>query len=401
VGEWPEVRLGDLVSIKHGYAFDGQHFRSEPPGDILLSPGNFAIGGGFQESQRRYYTGAVPSEFVLEPGALLVTMTDLSKAGDTLGYPAFVPEAPAGTRYLHNQRLGKVVLRAGVPLEPEYLFYVMRHRSYRAEVLASATGTTVRHTSPSRIEAFRFRLPPLTEQRRIARILGALDDKIEVNRRMADTLRATAAEVYRDVSGNASTDALIGDVAEVIDCLHSKKPERRRTGRPLLQLDNIRGDGLLDMGDAYLIDESDYAVWISRIEAAPGDCIITNVGRVGAVAQIPTGVRAALGRNMTAVRCRGDFPYPTFILEALLSAAMREEIALRTDTGTILEALNVRSIPLLRLPRPGRSDLARFERVVRPIRARMEQALAESRALAAVRDTLLPGLLSGELEVAA
>jgi type I restriction enzyme, S subunit len=44
---WPEVRLGDLVQIKHGYAFDGAYFRDEPPGDVLLTPGNFAIGGGF------------------------------------------------------------------------------------------------------------------------------------------------------------------------------------------------------------------------------------------------------------------------------------------------------------------------------------------------------------------
>jgi type I restriction enzyme S subunit len=49
-------------------------------------------------------------EFVLYEGDLIVTMTDLSKQTDTLGYPAFVPTASDGRRYLHNQRLGKVVL---------------------------------------------------------------------------------------------------------------------------------------------------------------------------------------------------------------------------------------------------------------------------------------------------
>ena len=69
----------------------------------------------------------------------------------------------------------------------------------------------------------------------------------------------------------------------MIDCLHSKKPERLDAGMPFLQLTNIRDDGLIDMEDTYFIDEADYRKWISRLEANPGDCVITNVGRVGAV----------------------------------------------------------------------------------------------------------------------
>lgn len=167
-----------------------------------------------------------------------------------------------------------------------------------------------------------------------------------------------------------------------------------------MQLGNIRNDGLLDMTDPYYIDELDYREWISRMEASPGDCVITNVGRVGAVAQIPSGVRAALGRNMTGVRCKADFTFPTFVIECLLSESMRDEIALWIDSGTILDALNVRSIPRLRFAKADRSVLEWFERLVRSIRKRMEDGLAESRTLALLRDALLPRLVSGELRVA-
>ena len=68
---------------------------------------------------------------------------------------------------------------------------------YRHEVLASATGTTVKHTSPGRIKQFRFPLPPLPEQRAIAHILGTLDDKIELNRRMNETLEAMARALFK------------------------------------------------------------------------------------------------------------------------------------------------------------------------------------------------------------
>jgi type I restriction enzyme S subunit len=135
------------------------------------------------------------------------------------------------------------------------------------------------------------------------------------------------------------------------------------------------------------------------MEAMPGDCVVTNVGRVGAAAQMPAGQRAALGRNMTGVRCKQAFPYPTFLIECLLSKAMREEIVQKMDSGTILDALNVRNIPKLRFVRSPKGVVRRFEELARPFRAQMERHLAESRTLAALRDTLLPKLINGEIRV--
>ncbi len=77
------------------------------------------------------------------------------------------------------------------------------------------------------------------------------------------------------------------------------------------------------MEDTYYISESDYNKWISRIEAGFGDCVITNVGRVGAVSQVPGYVKAARGRNMTAIRCNSQYHYPTYLIELLLSDYMK------------------------------------------------------------------------------
>ena len=196
-GKWREVTLGDLINIKHGFAFKGSFFRVEPQGDILLTPGNFAIGGGFKGGNLKYYDGEIPEGFVLQEGDLLVTMTDLSKQSDTLGYPAFVPANADGRRYLHNQRLGKIVANSSAKLDLRYIYYLMCSDEYRDEVLASATGTTVKHTSPGRIKQFRFSLPPLPEQHAIAHILGTLDDKIELNRGMNQTVEEMARALFK------------------------------------------------------------------------------------------------------------------------------------------------------------------------------------------------------------
>src|SRR5579872_1225116 len=121
--DWQDSSLGELIDVKHGFAFQGEFIHEEPTGDILLTPGNFAIGGGFKAGKFKYYDGPVPEEFVLAEGDLIVTMTDLSKQSDTLGFPAFVPARQDTRRYLHNQRLGKVLVKDERALDVGYLHY--------------------------------------------------------------------------------------------------------------------------------------------------------------------------------------------------------------------------------------------------------------------------------------
>ena len=192
--EWSEVRLGDVAKIKHGFAFEGKYFKSHPTQHILLTPGNFKIGGGFKEDKLKFYEGPVPSEFILNNKDLIISMTDLSKDGDTLGLPVFVPSNKK--TYLHNQRLGKVIIKSP-DIDSRYLYYLMSSKKYRDEILSTATGSTVKHTAPNRIESFKFQLPPLSEQKRIAHILGSLDDKIELNRKMNETLEQMARAIFK------------------------------------------------------------------------------------------------------------------------------------------------------------------------------------------------------------
>ena len=99
-----QQKLSDLITIKHGFAFEGDYFSLVDNGNILLTPGNFKLNGGFKYDKCKYYTGPIPNNFVLADNDLIVTMTDLSKEADTLGYSALIP---IGTKYkyLHNHGL--------------------------------------------------------------------------------------------------------------------------------------------------------------------------------------------------------------------------------------------------------------------------------------------------------
>ncbi|MCC7279719.1 MAG: restriction endonuclease subunit S [Chromatiaceae bacterium] len=429
-------------------------------GDVAAPSRNALVGGPFGSDlvSRDYVPNGVPvirganmghgrwvdGEFVyVTPEKADSLASNCAKPGDlvftqrgTLGQVALVPMKGAD-RYLISQSQMKVTLDP-TKADAIFLYYVFISPEQQAYIVQNAITTGVPHTNLGILRNTPLTLPPLAEQKAIAAVLGALDDKIELNRRMNATLEAMARALFQSwfvdfdpvrtkldgrlpAALDSATATLfpdsfqdssighiptgwevaeLGQIADVIDCLHAKKPERCENGQLYLQLNNIRDDGLIDITDSFFISAEDYQKWISRMEARAGDCVITNVGRVGAVGQIPEGVKAALGRNITGIRCKSAFPFPTFLIECLVSESMREEIRLKTDSGTILDALNVKSIPKLRFVRPTPEIGARFEALARPLRRRMEQNLSESRTLATLRDTLLPKLLSGELSVA-
>ena len=158
---FPKCKLRDVAHIKHGYAFSGEYFSDDDNGVVLVTPGNFALGGGFQEVRNRYFTAEYPDEYVLHAGDLIVTMTDLSKKADTLGYGAIVPDNDKV--YLHNQRIG-LFDKLDKTLNPVFVRWFMQTDEYRLEIVRTSTGSTVHHTSPDRILDSVIYLPPIEMQ---------------------------------------------------------------------------------------------------------------------------------------------------------------------------------------------------------------------------------------------
>lgn len=139
--------------------------------------------------------------------------------------------------------------------------------------------------------------------------------------------------------------------------------------------------------------------WTRKCEIVEGDCVITNVGRIGAVSQAPHGTHAAMGRNMTCIRLKKGYPYFAYLITNLLSPHIRKEIMKNTDEGTIMGALNVKNIPNLQLPIFAFDTMRSLEEMLYPIRKSIEQNYLANQKLGELRDTLLPKLMSGELDV--
>jgi type I restriction enzyme, S subunit len=181
-----EKRLGEFISIKHGYAFKGEFISPDKSQQILVTPGNFKIGGGFKSGKMKYYNDSdFPLSYILERDDLVITMTDLSKEGDTLGYPALIPEADPEV-YLHNQRIGKVIF--SLNLSKYFLYFLMKTDDYQWYVLGTSSGTSVRHTSPTSICNYLFLMPSKDVMNEFDILAGVLLKKAAKNQSQVQTL---------------------------------------------------------------------------------------------------------------------------------------------------------------------------------------------------------------------
>lgn len=390
---WSVLRLGNAVEIKHGFAFPGSQFSADPRYPTVVTPGNFRIGGGFQQTKIKTFSGDVPDGFVLERGDLIVTMTDLSKTGDTLGYPAFVP----GDRtYLHNQRIGRVFVRDRRLVDLRYLALVMQTSSYRAYVLATASGSTVRHTSPSRILDYETPFPPLEEQQRIARVLGVFDDLIDTNFRLIQSCTAVTALVFTQLIDNATKSVAFSETVEI---LSGGTP---RTSEPAFwEEGSIPWFSVTDTpaeGEVWVLDTSKHITELGLEKSSAQlleSCttIVTARGTVGNVALV--GVPMAMNQSCYGLRSIvGGRGYFTFFATLSSVEALR-----RRAHGSVFDTITRASFNAIDIPLPPTDEIEAFESLVDPLMKAARELLWESDALRRTRDELLPLLLSGRVRV--
>ena len=329
-------------------------------------------------------------------------------------------------------------LKPKVKMDVRWAYYQLLNQ----DINGLDSGSAIPSTRREDFYSLPVKIPPLAEQRAIAHILGTLDDKIELNRRMNETLEAMARALFKswfvdfdpvrakmegrwrpgeslpglpahlyDLFPDRLVESELGpipegwrirclsEIATVVDCLHKRKPERQNDGPVLIQVFNVGPTGRLDFSDPYNVTENDYAEWTQRIEILPGDLVITKTGRVGAVGQMPEGYKAGMGRNMVGVRAISGLSSPRFLKGSLLSDRMRHEMRRNTNDGTILRSLHVKAIGQLREVLPPYNLVSGYEALVDPIHAKLEQNDVESKTLTTLRNTLLPKLVSGEIRV--
>jgi type I restriction enzyme S subunit len=319
------------------------------------------------------------------------------------------------------------------PVDPIYASYYLGDPRVREWVVRHAHGATMPNLNTGILSALPFVVPPLHEQRAIAHILGTLDDKIELNRRMNETLEAIARALFKSwfvdfdpvrAKSEGRDPGLPSHLADLFpdsfeDSELGEIPKGWRVA-PIGELATIVGGttpstketALWENGRNYWATPKDLSALATpvlleterRITDAglaqigsgllpPGTVLLSSRAPIGylAIAEVPL----AINQGFIAMR-----PAPGVSNLFLLYWAewAQEEIVSRANGSTFLEISksNFRPIPVVA---PPQQIFESFDQVARPAYSRIVANERETRTLAGLREALLPRLISGELRV--
>ena len=380
--------LGNYISIKHGFAFKGEHIVSADNGVVLVTPGNFAVGGGFQEKKCKYYDGEYNDQYVLHAGDLIVTMTDLSKQGDTLGYGALVPYSKNRV-YLHNQRIGLVNI-ISPDIDKNFLYWFLRTPFYHSTIIATASGSTVKHTSPGRICNVPIILPSIPKQKKIAAIVSCLDDKIELNNKINENLERQARAIYEEMfTNNPNIEINQGVLSDIAVITMGQSPS----------------------GSSYNEDGNGEVFYQGRAEFGfrfpTRRLFTTEPKRMAEANDVLLSVRApvgdlnvayeqcCVGRGLGAIHSKDG--NSSFLLYTMF--ALKPQLDIFNGEGTVFGSINKDGLSNLPVDIPCADEIAKFEKSVRPMDDLIRTNYEENCRLQMLRDSLLPRLMSGEIAV--
>lgn len=390
MSEWKEYRLGDFLKVKHGYAFKGENIVTEETPNILVTPGNFNIGGGFKSEKFKYYKGdEFPKEYILTSGDIVVTMTDLSKDSDTLGYSAKIPYS-TNHNYLHNQRIGLVQF-VNENVCKDFVYWLMRTREYQNYIVGSASGTSIMHTSPSRIEDYRCLIPSSqSEQESIASVLTSIDNKIDLLHRENETLEVMAETIFRQrFIEDAKDDWTEGKLREEFDFIMGQSPIGESFNQDGIGVPMYQGNA--DFGFRFPTRRV-FTTQPTRF-AEINDTLISVRAPVGV--QNMATEKCCIGRGVAAFRYKNNSSFYSYTYYKLKS--LHDDIKQYNDNGTVFGSISKSDIESIDIVIPDKNIIMDFQKQVKPIDDKILNNNNEIQTLIQTRDNLLPKLMNREI----
>lgn len=404
--EWKEVRLGDVCNIITGFPFPGKKYSKE--GIRVVRGDNVTIGNlrWDTEKDKRWNEPFDKTEYYSLQANDIVIGMDGSRVGKNKArikeedLPLLLAQRVACVR--HNELA-----------EQDYLYYNIFSKKFIDYVNSIHTGSAIPHISQKQIEDYMILLPDLETQRRIASILSSLDRKIELNNKINADLEEMAQAIFKNwfvdfepFKDGKFVDSELGMIPEgwKVGCLGDmgnivcgKTPSKTNSNYyggdiPFIKIPDMHGNVFVESSEDRLTELGS----LSQIKKLilPYSLMVSCIATVGLVS-INTKPSHTNQQINTVI------PHNKSALFYLYQHMKNNEEFLKNmgRGGTTTLNVNTRSFSNIRLLIPSEIALEQFHRVVEGLFKKIELNLHESRTLSTLRDTLLPRLMSGELEV--
>ena len=420
-----ELSLGDLVTLTRGTTY--QSALLGQPGPVLLGLASIKRNGGFRDDNLKTYGGECPAKLTLRPGDIFVSLKDVTQAAELLGSIARVPpHIPAGRV---TQDTVKLTFTRD-DISSRYVYWLLRTPVYREYCRAHAIGTT--NLALPREDFLAFPIPrPTDREMTLVEVLDALDDRIECHRRMNATLEGMARALFQSwfVDFDPVRAKLDGRPPAALDpATAALFPEHFTHGEhDMLPVGwRLAAIEAVCAINAWTLGKNDDLETLEYVEISE-----VSRGNIANIATYPRGEEPSRARRrlrhgdtvLSTVRPdRGSYflalnppknrvastgfavltptkvPW-SFLHAALTQPEVSDHLGQMADGGAY-PAVRPEVIGAMGVALPNEPKiLEAFHRACAPLFEQAESNRSQSRTLATLRDTLLPKLLSGEVEL--
>jgi len=418
--ELKEYKLGDLIEVTRGMSLPGEFYSTE--GEyIRLTCGNFDyVNNSFKENKSKddlYYVGKIKPEFIMEKGDIITPLTE--QAIGLLGSTAIIPESD---KYIQSQDVAKVTCKKGM-IDHDFAYYLIPSKCVKEQLSAAAQQTKIRHTSPDAIKACKVFVPPLSEQKKIASVLSALDDKIALNKKMNQKLEAMAKRLYdywfvqydfpdknghpyKTTGGPMTYNPTlkreipagwgVSNICPLMEILPGGTPSK---AKPEYWNGDIPFFGPTDYcGDVFQLSTEEYITenGLNNCASAlypPKTIFITARGSVGKL--IVCGKPMAMNQSCYALK---PFDLEKYEYLFYLTKQLIEQLK-KKGSGSVFKSINTLDIEQSFLSIAPNEIIDLYCKKVKSIFERIKSNTVEIAKLTALRDKLLPLLMNGQVTI--
>lgn len=389
MNNWQTANLGELGEFKNGANFTRYDFGVGCP--IInvknLYDGRFVSINDLDE---------------LKPNALPNLGIVLVQKNDILFARSSVKASGAGQvamvdQYRSNTIFSGFIIRFRITknklIDALYLNYLLRSSEFRELLTRIANGTTITNLSQDTLSRLLIRLPPLNEQRAIAGILGALDDKIELNRRMNTKLESMARAVFRQwfVDGEDVAnweEKPLDEIANFLNGLALQKfPAEGDDYLPVIKISQLRTNDTKDADKASPNIPPEYII-------EDGDILFSWSGSLVVVAWC--GGRGALNQHLFKVTSK---KYPKWFYYYWTKHHLADFQEIAAGKATTMGHIQRHHLKAAKVLVPSDKELKEMDKVMSPLLDKIVVNNLESRTLGSLRDSLLPKLMRGEIRL--
>ena len=367
-----KVKLKEILEVKRGTSLSGKYY-SDTGDKIRLTLGNFDYpGGGFKENTAKadiYFTGEVKPQFILKKGDIITPLTE--QVSGLLGETAIIPE---DNKYIQSGDIGLVIPNPK-ELDSRFAYYLISSSIIKKQLDVSSQQTKIRHTSPEKIMDCIAWIPELKIQRKIAKFLDLINEKIKNNSKINNNLEELAYSIFLQRFTKKILNGAIGDIIK----------ENEKSKIKVSDAKTVKGKYPFFTSGESILEWNDYLV--------EGRNLFFNTGG-NADVKYYVG-KAMYSTDTWCVTTNGDFSDYLY----LYFKTIRGELDRKFFHGSGLKHLQKDLLKQEKIYIPEKEEISQFNILVRPMFDIISENKIESQKLKSLKEFILPLLMNGQINV--